>query len=119
MLLDQTIHDLTAALREQGPATARSSTSLADRLGAIRDVLLAEPVHARDGWLDARARRTDRDRRRLVARLGALGARLHERTEVSPPTAEVRRLLTDLEHYRQRLHDLTFDAVGLELGGSE
>jgi len=32
---------------------------------------------------------------------------------------ETRRLLTDLEHHVQRLHDLVYDSVSLELGGSE
>ena len=32
---------------------------------------------------------------------------------------EVQRLLTDLEHHVQRLHDLVYDSVSLELGGSE
>jgi hypothetical protein len=32
---------------------------------------------------------------------------------------EARRLLSDLEHYVQRLHDLVYDSVSLELGGSE
>jgi hypothetical protein len=32
---------------------------------------------------------------------------------------ETRRLLTDLEHHIQRLHDLVYDSVSLELGGSE
>ena len=32
---------------------------------------------------------------------------------------EVKRLLGDLEHHVQREHDLVYDSVSLELGGSE
>lgn len=116
MLLDQAIHDL--AVSATLPATDLRQ-ALPDRLATVGSVLLTEPVRSRDGWLAARARRTDRDRRRLAARVGALGQRLRDRPEADPRPGEVRRLLTDLEHYRQRLHDLAFDTVGLELGGSE
>lgn len=116
MLLDQAIQDLDGVL---APAASARTSALAERITALREALLAEPVHARDGWLDARARRTDRDRRRLAARLAALGQRLLDRPGREPPLAEMRRLRVDVEHYRQRLHDLAYDKVGLELGGSE
>ena len=32
---------------------------------------------------------------------------------------EMGRIVTRLERYRQRVHDLVYDAVSLELGGSE
>ena len=32
---------------------------------------------------------------------------------------EVQRLLVDVGHHAQRLHDLAYDEVELELGGSE
>ena len=31
----------------------------------------------------------------------------------------MKRLLTDISHHFQRLHDLAYDEVELELGGSE
>jgi hypothetical protein len=37
----------------------------------------------------------------------------------SDVATDVRRLLVDLEHYQQRRHDLVYDSVALELGGSE
>ena len=32
---------------------------------------------------------------------------------------ELRRLAADIAHHEQRLHDLVFDDIELELGGSE
>ena len=32
---------------------------------------------------------------------------------------DLRRLVSDLERHRQRLNDLVYDSVTLELGGSE
>ena len=72
-----------------------------------------------DGWLDARDRNTDRTRRRLVQRVVSMGPRVLERPEAETSLRELRRLAHDLEHYRQRVHDLVYDAVELELGGSE
>ena len=74
------------------------------------------PVVIHDPTLD---RTTDRTRRRLVQRLAAMGPRILERPEAETSLRELRRLGHDLEHYRQRVHDLVYDAVALELGGSE
>lgn len=89
---------------------------------ALRDLLLREPATAMvagDGWLDARAGTTDRERMRLVARLSAFSPSLLDRLEPELMRRELRRLLTDVDHYVQRRHDLVYDSVALELGGSE
>ena len=77
-----------------------------------------DPGRSSDGWLAARSGVNDRERRHLLVRITALGPRVLERVEDDIAT-EVRRLLTDLEHYQQRAHDLVYDSVALELGGSE
>ena len=39
--------------------------------------------------------------------------------EIEALRGEIKRLITDVGHYLQRVHDLAYDAVELELGGSE
>ena len=49
----------------------------------------------------------------------ALAAGVLDRLDADVILSELRRLQTDLEHYVQRVHDLVYDSVSLELGGSE
>ena len=42
-----------------------------------------------------------------------------ENPDVETIRGELHRLVADLEHHLQRLHDLVYDSVSLELGGSE
>ena len=39
--------------------------------------------------------------------------------DVERRVRELKRLLADIAHHVQRLHDLAYDEVELELGGSE
>ena len=48
-----------------------------------------------------------------------LGQRVLESPEVDQVRVDLKRLLTDITHYLQKLHDLAYDAVEIELGGSE
>ena len=89
------------------------------RLSAVRQALSDDSFQAWDGWLAARGGAIDRERRQLLARIGAVGPGLLDRLEAERVAGEVRRLLNDVEHYRQRLHDLVYDAVAMEIGGSE
>jgi hypothetical protein len=118
MALDQAISELTESL-EQDRSGAQWRAQVRVRLAAVRQALAEERPRFRDGWLSARGRATDRDRRQLLARLSALGPRVLEHADAETSYREVRRLSLDLQHYRQRLHDLVYDSVGLELGGSE
>ena len=49
----------------------------------------------------------------------ALSAGVLDRLDNDAIIHQVRRLLGDLEHHVQREHDLVYDSVSLELGGSE
>lgn len=123
MALDQAIADFTAIIEEprRGAVTDWAET-VRGQLRAVRDALQREATDLRrrsDGWLDARGRTTDRTRRRLVQRVASMGPRVLDRPEAETSLRELRRLAHDLEHYRQRVHDLVYDAVELELGGSE
>jgi hypothetical protein len=118
MALDQAISELTETL-DQNRAAPQWRSLVRLRLAAVREALADDSVRFRDGWLAARGAATDRDRCQLLARLSALGPRVLDRLDSDSSYREVRRLTLDLEHYRQRLHDLVYDSVGLELGGSE
>jgi len=89
------------------------------RMAAVRDALLADVDGTDDGWLVARSGGILRDRDVLLTRLSVLGRDVLESPGVERVRTDLRRLATDLGHYVQRLHDLAYDAVELELGGSE
>jgi hypothetical protein len=88
------------------------------RLAVVKDALTA-PHPQTEAWLAAREGTSNRNRRQLQARVGALAAGVLDRIDVDVIVSELRRLQTDLEHYVQRVHDLVYDSVSLELGGSE
>ncbi len=89
------------------------------RMDGVRDALLAEL--ARDGDLTwaAREGRLDQERTALVRRLAELGPRVSAAPDVEGVRGELHRLLTDAERHRQRVNDLVYDSVSLELGGSD
>ena len=89
------------------------------RMAAVRDALTHEPLRDGDGWLAAREGSLQRDRAALVARLALLGPRVLEDPDVEVVRVELQRMVGDLERHRQKLNDLVYDAVSLELGGSE
>jgi hypothetical protein len=89
------------------------------QLAAVREALTDERFASWDGWLAARSGASDRERLQLLGRISALGAGLLERLDTDRVATEVRRLLLDVEHYRQRMHDLVYDSVSMEIGGSE
>lgn len=89
------------------------------RLSNVREALDDDQFRSFDGWLTARSKTNDRERMRLMARVGAIGPAVLDRLDLEVAASEVQRLLADLDHYCQRVHDLIYDSVGLELGGSE
>jgi hypothetical protein len=105
-------HDSTATLG-QWRWTVRQ------RMVGVRDALIDEIEHPVDGWLVARGGAAIRERNTLLARLTAMGQPVLESTEVDKVRTELKRLLADIGHHFQRLHDLAYDEVELELGGSE
>jgi hypothetical protein len=118
MDLESAISDLQETL-----ASARSSSNwrwmVRQRLSAVRQALSDENFQDWDGWLAARTGAADRERRQLLARISSVGSGLLDRLETDRVAGEVRRLLNDVEHYRQRVHDLVYDSVAMEIGGSE
>jgi hypothetical protein len=87
-------------------------------LTGLHNALVSDDEQPEDGWLAARGGTVLRERNLLVHRLAGLGHALDVR-EIEALRGEIKRLIADVGHYVQRLHDLAYDAVELELGGSE
>jgi hypothetical protein len=89
------------------------------RMAAVRDALVSESSRGGDAWLAAREQTLHRERDGLVRRIADLGPQVLESTDLDQVCAELTRLVGALERYRQRLNDLVYDSVSLEIGGSE
>ncbi|MGI9157044.1 MAG: hypothetical protein ACR2FG_10455 [Marmoricola sp.] len=89
------------------------------RMSAVKDALLVETQGPAEAWLTARAGSVRRDRDALLTRLVQLGPVVLESTDPELVLSRLQRILLDLEHHRQRVSDLVYDSVALELGGSE
>jgi hypothetical protein len=89
------------------------------RLSEVKDALGDPQARQQEAWLAARDRLSARDRFQLQARVTALAAGVLDKLDADRIVHEVRRLLGDLERFVQREHDLVYDSVSLELGGSE
>ena len=89
------------------------------RLAAVADALRDEAPASSDAWLAPREESLLREREHLGHRIAELGALVLEHPDLEPVRLQVRRLVAELERHRQRLNDLVYDTVSLELGGSE
>ncbi|MGZ4460745.1 MAG: hypothetical protein ACXVW2_17740 [Nocardioidaceae bacterium] len=89
------------------------------RMAGVKEALTAEQGRDTDGWLAAREGTLHREAAGLLNRLTELGPQVLSAPDVEPVRRDLHRLLVDLEHHRQRVNDLVYDAVSLELGGSE
>ncbi len=89
------------------------------RMSCVKEALNHEHARAGEAWLAAREVMLVRERDSLLGKLTALGPQVLESTDVESVRSQLERLVGDLEHHRQRLNDLVYDTVALELGGSE
>jgi len=89
------------------------------RMSGVKDALTAEMSRGGDAWLAAREVALVRERDALLRRIAALGPLVSDAPDIESVRRDLGRLVVDLEHHRQRLNDLVYDAVSLELGGSE
>jgi hypothetical protein len=85
----------------------------------VRDALERERLDPSDGHLSARHGRSARERANLLRRLAAYGPLVLESPDVGEVRDGLKRLLADIDHHVQRQHDLAYDEVELEIGGSE
>jgi hypothetical protein len=107
------------SLHEPGVSLGSWRWSVRQQMAGVRDTLVAEAEYADEGWLVARTGSLLRERTSLLARLSALGPTVLESPDVDTVRRELHRLVVDLGRHAQRLHDLAYDEVELELGGSE
>jgi hypothetical protein len=89
------------------------------RMGDVRDALVGEAAGSDDGWLAARGGSAFRERNALLSRLSVLGPQILETPDVESTRIELKRLVVDIQRHVQRINDLVYDEVELELGGSE
>ena len=116
------LHRLTVALDApplEGVQLGNWRWVVRQRMAGVRDALANEAEQGTDTWLAARRGTMLRERNALLSRLAALGPAVLESHEVDLVKEELRRLVVDISHHCQRLHDLAYDEVELELGGSE
>lgn len=116
MELPDAIHELQRLL-----ATDRKHPhwmwQLRQQLFGLREALASDRVRSFDGWLTARASATDRTRRQIMERISVVLAK--DFPDVDAAHLIGSRMLHDLEHFAQRVSDLNYDSVEMEIGGSE
>ena len=116
------LHRLTLALDAppaDGVRLGNWRWMVRQHMAGVRDALASEGDHASDAGLAARRGAALRERQALLTRLAILGPAVLESPDVASVTEDLRRLATDIAHHCQKLHDLAYDEVELELGGSE
>ena len=55
----------------------------------------------------------------MLTRLDSLSSQLLVAPDVDEVAGQLSRLLADIDRHAQRVHDLAYDDVELEIGGSE
>ncbi len=122
----QSLRGLDQALdtpRRDGVALGNWRWTVRQRMIGVRDTLVGdvgdETSGQDDGWLAARGGSAFRERNALLGRLGAYGPSVLESPDVEEVRLELKRLVHDIARHLQRLHDLAYDEVEIELGGSE
>ena len=115
----QSLSLAVAAYGAPGTSVGQWRWRVRQQLAAVRDALVAEAGNGADGWTVARQGGVLRERNTLLTRIGSLGSRVLEHPDADAVHVDVQRLLVDVGHHAQRLHDLAYDEVELELGGSE
>ncbi|HNI70914.1 MAG TPA: hypothetical protein PLO27_06295, partial [Marmoricola sp.] len=111
MTLESELRDLRGLVTQEDAANWR--ILVRDKLKSVQRALRATgaelPVD--EAWLSARESANDRVRARLEARTAALSQTILSRLDNARISLDLRRLMADLEHYVQRVHDMNLDAV--------
>jgi hypothetical protein len=113
--LDTALHGLQQALASSPQQTWRGVVR--QRMASVHEALLSERTRAGEAWQAAREGHLGRERKHLVDRVNALESSADTNPDAFPE--QVRRLILDLEHHRQRVNDLVYDSVSMDIGGSE
>ena len=109
--LENAIEGLEQALASSPQQTWRGLVR--QRMASVHEALVSERSRLGDPWQAAREGHLHRERKHLVARM----KQLDDGDDID--STELRRLLVDLEHHRQRVNDLVYDSVSMDIGGSE
>jgi hypothetical protein len=113
------LDDLTRAVHSPRDNLGAWRWTVRRQLVPVRDRLVRERADRAEAWLSARASRTLRERDVLLVRLNELASQVLVESDVDRVAGELDRLVGDIEHHAQRVHDLAYDDVELEIGGSE
>jgi membrane protein required for beta-lactamase induction len=89
------------------------------RVASVLEALAGENARAVDAWLASRQSILVRERDALLLKLNRLAGQILEAPDVEPVRDELKRAVSELGRHHQRLNDLVYDTVALELGGSE
>ena len=115
----QGLQQALAASRRPGAPLGNWRWVVRQRMAELRDALVTEAGGGLDGWTAAREGTVLRERNSLLARMSSLGPQVLESPDVDGVRDELHRLLADIGRHVQRVNDLAYDEVELELGGSE
>ncbi len=115
----QSLHQALDTPPRQGPPSGTWRWTVRQQMAGVRDLLIAESAQHEEEWLAARGGSVLRERNALLGRLSALGPQVLEGEEVEEIRTDLRRLLADISHHIQRLNDMAYDDVAMEIGGSE
>lgn len=117
--LEQAVVGLDQALASPTISQQSWRETVQERVSAVQEALTAERATAADTWLDARVAHLRRERDRLLARLSVLAATVPDATDLDTVRQSLHRLVVELHHHQQRVNDLAYDAVAMEVGGSD
>jgi hypothetical protein len=115
--------DLSTAMLslEQAIGAPRRSTLwrriVKKRVGDLRQALESYEDAPSAPWLTPRRESLLRERRRISGRLGEIESRLAADFDPHYVRARLSRLLHDIDRHRQRVADLVYDHLALDLGG--
>ena len=118
MSLESAISELQRTL-ESTRSASNWRWLLRQNLSSVREALSDDTFRSWDGWLAARSGSAERERIQLLRRVQSIGAGVLDRLDADVVATEVARLLRDIDHYRQKIRDLVYDSVAMEIGGSE
>ena len=116
--LENAIQGLSQAI-ERPPRHHMWRWLVRHRMSTVKDALRAERLRGGDAWLASREVSLHRERAALLSQLATLGPAVLEDSDLEAVRDELTRLVSALERYKQRVNDLLYDSVCLELGGSE
>jgi hypothetical protein len=89
------------------------------RLNWVDAALASDASPDAEPWLQPRLEGLHRERARLMGRTSLLASTICEAVDLEPVRESLARLVHDLERYQQRVNDVAYDAVDMDVGGSE